>query len=218
MKMKNILMTMVVVLIVIGMKGIVLGDVANSDRDHNGGDDGHNNGDDHGNHNGGDDGHNNGDHGNHNGGDDGHNNGDHGNHNGGDDGHNNGGDHGKPKPTPTPVPTPVPAVTPDPTPVPAVTSIPPAPVSDPAPIYESINSQQGGFFWAFGKCDCDRMRILTMLENQTSNETAIKVFNYKLEVIAWDSRKLSPQEMMQFCTNSSYDMSPTETYYGMDKD
>lgn len=211
MRIKNVLMTIVVLLIVIGMAGITLGGVGNDGghRGYNNGGDGHNN----------DGNSEDGGHNDHNSGDDHEN-----DHNNGD--HHNGGDHGRPKPIPTPDPTPVPAVTPIPTPD-------PVPIPDPAPVYGSITpcnndqslvdgsckiNQQWGFFWTFGTCDCDRMRILAMLENQTSNETAIKEFNYKLEVIAWDSRKLDPQGMIQFCKNASYDMSPTITYYGMDKE
>jgi hypothetical protein len=121
------------------------------------------------------------------------------------------------------VPYPVVTATPDPvvtaTPDPVVTATPdPIVVDTPTPLVINDGNgneyNHGGFGGSlYGTCDCDRLRILTMLKAKSDDKDSLFVFTRKINNFAWDSLKTTPSEMQTYCESQGFNMAPSNTYF-----
>jgi hypothetical protein len=59
--------------------------------------------------------------------------------------------------------------------------------------------------WTFGSCDCDRLRILKYML-PTGDDKQKKRINYVMEIIAWDYKFYTVNEMWNYCIKRNFDM------------
>lgn len=83
------------------------------------------------------------------------------------------------------------------------------PTSDVQSNSQSFNNNGGGFF-LFGNCDCQRVKILDqMLLNE---EISQKRYDYMMDIIAWGGYKENHDWLVKYCIRNGYNMTLPEDY------
>ena len=59
--------------------------------------------------------------------------------------------------------------------------------------------------WTFGNCDCDRIKIMKHML-PTGDDEQDKRINYLMEIIAWDYKFNTVNEMWNYCIKKNFDM------------